>query len=340
MITIDGSLGEGGGQVLRTSLALSLVTGRPVRVTHIRAGRKTPGLLRQHLTAVHAAVEVSGAAVKGDAIGSRDLVFEPGPVRPGDYAFSVGTAGSATLVLQTVLPALATAAGPSRLTLRGGTHNPWAPPFDFLARSFLPLLGRMGPQVAATLVRPGFYPAGGGEFTVDIRPASHFAPLELPERGKVLARRARVMLARLPDHIAERELSVVRAKLGWAGDTLAIERVDNSAGPGNVVVLEVECEHVTEVFTGFGELRVRAETVAANAAQEAERWLAAGVPVGEHLADQLLLPLALAGAGRFRTVQPSRHTQTNIAVIEQFLDTRIACVEISRDVWEIAVSQS
>ena len=336
MITIDGSIGEGGGQVLRTSLALSLVTGQAFRITNIRAGRKQPGLLRQHLTAVRAATEASGARVKGDVIGSRDLVFEPDAVRPGEYQFAVGTAGSATLVLQTVLPALMTAAGPSRLVLKGGTHNPWAPPFDFLEKALLPLLGRMGPQVAVRLVRPGFYPAGGGEFTVDIRPAPHLTPLELLERGEITGRRARAMLARLPDHIAERELKVVRAKLGWPAGTLAVERVEESLGPGNVVVIEVECEHVTEVFTGFGELKRRAESVAAKAVDEVRRWLAAGVPVGPHLADQLLVPLALAG-GRFRTLQPSRHTETNIAVIAQFVGAKITTVEISRDVWEIGV---
>jgi RNA 3'-terminal phosphate cyclase (ATP) len=338
MITIDGSIGEGGGQVLRTSLALSLVTGQPFRITNIRAGRKQPGLLRQHLTAVRAAVETSGATVKGDTIGSRDLVFEPGAVRPGEYQFAVGTAGSTTLVLQTVLPALALAAGPSRLALKGGTHNPWAPPFDFLEKALLPLLGRMGPQVTVRLVRPGFYPAGGGEFTVDIRPAAHLAPLELLERGEIVGRRARAMVARLPDHIAERELKVVRAKLGWPAEAMAVERVEDSLGPGNVVVLEVQCEHVTEVFTGFGELNVRAESVAAKAVDEVRRWLAAGVAVGPHLADQLLVPMTLAG-GRFRTVRPSRHTETNIAVIGQFVGAKIACTETARDVWEIEVSR-
>jgi RNA 3'-terminal phosphate cyclase (ATP) len=339
MITIDGSIGEGGGQVLRTSLALSLVTGQPFRIINIRAGRKQPGLLRQHLTAVRAATETSGATVKGDAIGSRDLVFEPGAVRPGEYQFAVGTAGSATLVLQTVLPALALASGPSHLALKGGTHNPWAPPFDFLEKALLPLLGWMGPQVAARLVRPGFYPAGGGEFTVDIRPAVQLAPLELMDRGEITGRRARAMVARLPDHIAERELKVVRAKLGWPAEAMAVERVEESLGPGNVVVLEVQCEHVTEVFTGFGELNVRAESVAAKAVDEVRRWLAAGVPVGPYLADQLLVPLALAG-GRFRTVRPSRHTDTNTAVIGQFVGAKITAVEISRDVWEIGVSRA
>src|SRR5262245_57066518 len=168
ILTIDGSHGEGGGQILRSSLALSMVTGTPFRIENIRAKRKKPGLMRQHLTAVNAARQVSSAGVDGAAIGSTELVFHPGTVRPGDYQFAVGTAGSTTLVLQTVLPALLCAGGSSRLSFEGGTHNPFAPPFDFLERAFLPLMNRMGPKVAATLERPGFYPAGGGRFTVTI----------------------------------------------------------------------------------------------------------------------------------------------------------------------------
>jgi RNA 3'-terminal phosphate cyclase (ATP) len=161
MLTIDGSQSEGGGQVLRSSLALSLVTGRPFAIENIRAGRKKPGLLRQHLTAVLAAAEVSAAEVEGAALASRRLLFRPGRVRAGDYAFRVGTAGSATLVLQTVLPALLLAEGESTLTLEGGTHNPMAPPVDFLENAYLPLVNRLGPRVKVQLVRPGFYPAGG-----------------------------------------------------------------------------------------------------------------------------------------------------------------------------------
>src|SRR5712675_2047994 len=164
MITIDGSEGEGGGQILRTSLALSLVTGQPFRMERIRAKRQKPGLLRQHLTAVEAAKTVGRAEATGGALNSQTLEFNPGPVTPGNYRFAVGTAGSATLVFQTVLPALLTASGHSTLTLEGGTHNPLAPPFDFLARSFTPLIHGMGPTVELELRTPGFFPAGGGCF--------------------------------------------------------------------------------------------------------------------------------------------------------------------------------
>jgi RNA 3'-terminal phosphate cyclase (ATP) len=236
MIRIDGSFGEGGGQILRTSLALSLVTGQPFRSEKIRAGRKTPGLLRQPLTAVNAAARIGQAEVEGTSIGSQQLTFTPGKVAAGEYAFAVGTAGSTTLVLQTVLPALLLAAssgGPSRLTLEGGTHNPFAPPFDFLARAFLPLLNRLGPRVEATLERYGFYPAGGGKLTVTIEPAARLTRLELPERGEVTERRARAVVGNLPLRIAERELKIIRRKMSWKDEWLRAEAVENSPGPGN-----------------------------------------------------------------------------------------------------------
>lgn len=340
MIVIDGSMGEGGGQVLRTSLGLSLVTGQAFRIQNIRAGREKPGLMRQHLTAVRAAAEIGAARVSGDEIGSCELVFEPGRVQPGQYEFAVGTAGSATLVLQTVLPALIVADGPSRLTLKGGTHNPWSPPFDFLAKAFLPLLARMGANVTATLVRPGFYPAGGGEFRVDIEPApaGKLLPLELTERGEIVSRRARAIVAKLADHIAQRELKIVEQKLGCPAQSLAVERADNSIGPGNILLLEIASQHVTEVITAFGELGVSAEVVAHKAVQEARDYLAAGVPVGPHLADQLLIPLALAGSGRFRTTAPTRHTQTNTDVVETFMDVRVEQKRSSHNAFEIEVS--
>jgi RNA 3'-terminal phosphate cyclase (ATP) len=320
MITIDGSQGEGGGQVLRSSLALSLVTGKPFAITNIRAGRKKPGLMRQHLTAVNAAAEVGHANVTGASLRSTELTFEPGALRPGEHHFAVGTAGSATLVLQTVLPALLCASGPSTLRLEGGTHNPWAPPFDFLLKAFLPLINRTGPTVDATLVRPSFYPAGGGEFHVTITPADKLAPIELLDRGEVQKVTATARVAHLHRNIADRELRVIAAKLGLTEENLSAEEVTGSRGPGNVVTIEVECEHLTEVFTGFGERQVPAETVADKAVQEARRYLSKGAAVGEHLTDQLLIPLALAGGGAFRTVGLSRHAQTNIEVIKAFLD--------------------
>jgi RNA 3'-terminal phosphate cyclase (ATP) len=333
-LTIDGSRGEGGGQVLRSSLALSLITGQAVRLERIRAGRRKPGLGRQHLTAVLAAAEVGrGGSVEGADIGSQELLFQPGSVRAGTYRFDVGTAGSVNLVLQTVLPPLLVADGPSTVTLLGGTHNPMAPPFDFLERVFLPLLGRMGARVKARLERHGFYPAGGGRFTVNVTPPEGgLRPLSLLERGRVLEHRARAVVGGgLPRHIAERELKRAREKLGWPESSCEVVEVE-SDGPGNVLTLEVESEQVTELFSGFGQKGVRAERVADLAVREARRYLAAKVPVGEHLADQLLLPLALAGGGELRTLAPSSHTLTNLDVLRSFLeDLEPKIEELGRD---------
>lgn len=340
MITIDGSFGEGGGQILRTALALALVTGQPFRIEKIRAGRKNPGLLRQHLTSVKAAAQIGHAKVEGDSISSTQLTFVPGSIAAGEYAFAVGTAGSTTLVLQTILPALLCAPGPSRITLEGGTHNPFAPPFPFLAQAFLPLLNRMlgSGQITAMLARCGFYPAGGGKLEINITPAPQLTPLTLLARGELRARRARALVANLARSIGERELKVVGQKMNWLPEWLHLEEAKGSNGPGNVVLIELEYEHVCEVFTGFGERGVTAEAVAMQAIQAARRFLSTEAAVGEYLADQLLIPLALAGGGAFTTVAPSRHTTTNIEIIRQFLPVKVNCEEIGNRLWRIEVA--
>jgi RNA 3'-terminal phosphate cyclase (ATP) len=338
MITIDGSEGEGGGQILRTSLALSLVTRQPFRMERIRAKRQKPGLLRQHLTAVEAAKTVGCAEVVGAEMNSQTLEFRPGPVTPGNYRFAVGTAGSATLVLQTVLPALLTASGRSTLTLEGGTHNPLAPPFDFLARSFVPLIHRMGPTVELELRSPGFYPAGGGRFHAKFEPVKRLSPLVLNERGAIQSRRAKVWLSKLAPEIADRELTVVREELRWRTEECSVETVQQPKGPGNAVVLEIQTEHVMAIFTGFGERGRPAEEVAKEAVDAAKAWMEANVPVDEYLADQLLLPIALAGSGSFRTTKPSLHTTTNVAIINRFLPQHIGVQQETDVVWKIAIS--
>ncbi len=321
MIAIDGSHNEGGGQILRTALTLSLATREPFRIEKIRAGRKRPGLLRQHLTAVEAARQVGCAEVRGAEINSQELTFAPKAVIPGDYHFSIATAGSATLVLQTVLPVLTLASRPSTLILEGGTYNPAAPPYDFIERVYVPLINRLGANVRTELLAAGFFPAGGGKMKATVEPPSELRPLELTHRGGIRRRSARALVANLPRSIAERELAVVEQKLGWDRSWLSAESV-SSAGPGNVIFLEVQCENVTEVFTGFGERSVRAEVVAEGAVAEARRYLAAGVAAGEHLADQLLVPLALIKGGAFTTLPLSRHSQTNMDTIGRFLSVK------------------
>ncbi|HSP80078.1 MAG TPA: RNA 3'-terminal phosphate cyclase, partial [Myxococcaceae bacterium] len=308
----------------------------PFQMVDIRAGRSKPGLLRQHLTAVKAAAAVGQADVSGAELHSRELTFRPRGILPGDYHFAVGTAGSATLVLQTVLPALLSASGPSTLVLEGGTHNPAAPPFDFLARAYLPLVRRMGPQVEASLERPGFFPAGGGRFRVSVRPAP-LRPLHLLERGEVLRRQATAMVAQVPFDVARRELETVGRVLGWEESERRVEELKRSAGPGNVLSLEVESEHVTEVFTAFGERGVRAEDVARAAAEEARVYLEAGVPVGHHLCDQLLLLLVLARGGAFRTLPLDGHALTQLETFAHFLDVKLSVEELAPRVREVSV---
>jgi RNA 3'-terminal phosphate cyclase (ATP) len=333
MLTIDGSFGEGGGQILRSALALSMVTGTPFRIEKIRANRDVPGLARQHLTAVQSAAVMCGATVDGAELRSTTLTFRPGAVKPGDYTFSVGSAGSTTLVLQTVLPALLVGTEPSTLTLEGGTHNPFAPPLDFLERAFLPVVNRMGPKIDVALEQPGFAPRGGGRFIVTVEPAPELMPVHLPSRGAVLRRGARAVVAGLPRDIADRELRVVAEVLALRPGELDVVELLEAYGPGNIVTIEIESEHVTEVFAGVGRRGLRAETVAADAADSAKRYLAApDVPVGDCFADQLLLPLALAGGGSYKTLALTRHAATNIEVIRMFLDVQVDTSALGPDV--------
>jgi len=335
-LIIDGSQGEGGGQIIRTALALSMVTGKPFRLEKIRANRDKPGLLSQHLTALKAATAISGARVHGGAMGSREISFTPGVIRSGDYEFAVGTAGSANLVLQTILPPLLVASGPSHLVIEGGTHNPWAPPFDFISRSFLPIIESMGPQIEARLERPGFYPAGGGRIVIDIKPVAELQVRAILERGPETTVRAKIFHANLPLHIAEREQETLAKLLKLSMDDIEVEECSNSQGPGNVVLVEVESSAVTEIFTGFGQRGVRAEAVAQRAANDAMRYLAAKVPIGPHLADQLIIPWVMALGGSFKTMAPSQHTRTNIAVAENFFDWSFTTKHLDDDTWFIA----
>ncbi|MCC6144894.1 MAG: RNA 3'-terminal phosphate cyclase [Candidatus Hydrogenedentes bacterium] len=318
MLQIDGSQGEGGGQVLRTSLAMALVTGQPVHLINVRARRERPGLCRQHLTSVHAAAAVGNEEVEGAEIGSREVVFRPRAIVPGRHHFDIGTAGSTALVMQTVLPPLLTARGPSTIVLQGGTHNILAPPYEFLAHSFLPVISRMGPRLELTLDRLGFYPKGGGRMTMKIVPADRLEPFDLRDRGEIREVKATALVAGLPRHIADRELATAQSILHWPADALQVQEY-HRLGPGNALSLQVYCEFITAVFTGFGVRGTSAEDVASEAAKYCRQWMEAGVPVDEHLADQLLIPMALAGGGRFRTMPLSLHTTTNMQVLEQFL---------------------
>ncbi|NVM76692.1 RNA 3'-terminal phosphate cyclase (ATP) [Duganella sp. SG902] len=322
MIELDGAQGEGGGQILRSALTLSMITGQPFRMINIRANRPKPGLMRQHLAAVQASARISGADVSGAEAGSLALRFAPGPIRGGDYAFAIGTAGSCTLVLQTLLPALLHADGPATISISGGTHNSMAPPLHFLQRAYGRVLGEMGARIDIQLKRFGFYPAGGGEVLASIAPCAQLRPFELLERGARRHGYAESFIAGVPANVATRELAVIGSGMGWTDEQLLHRGLPGEQGPGNALLLTLDHEHVTEVFAGFGEKAVRAETVAKHVLQEARAYLASGAAVGEHLADQLMLPMALAGGGCFTTNVLSSHATTNAGVISRFLPVR------------------
>lgn len=338
MWTVDGSFGEGGGQILRTSLSLALLTGKELHIQKIRAGRERSGLLRQHLAAVRAAVAVSEGVARGAELGSKELYFKAGAVKAGEYSFRIGSAGSATLVLQTLLPALLSAGAPSRVFFEGGTHNPLAPSFEFLERAFLPLLNRMGASVKLDLHAQGFYPAGGGSFTAHIEPNSgEHRALELQTRGALLDKNVRATVVNLPPSIAMRELKAAGEILGWEKEHLRPEVRRDEIGPGNVLTIELGYEHIREVFTGFGMKGVSAESVGVRTAKEAKAYMEGDAPVGEHLADQLILPMVLYGGGRFRTVEPSMHTKTHVELLRTLMGARIRVEEEGMGVWQVEV---
>ena len=325
-IELDGSRGEGGGQILRTALTLSMITGTPFRIVHIRARRKKPGLLRQHLTAVKAAATICDAEVHGDDPGSLSLHFVPGKIRAGDYRFAIGSAGSCTLVLQTLLPALWYADGESSVRVSGGTHNPMAPPADFLIRCWLPILHAMGIKTEIELLRHGFYPAGGGEVEARVSPVKeNLLPFDLTERGELISTRTIGVVAGVPVDVARREMARAAAQLGPLDEEL--RELPSREGPGNVLMVELVYPNVTEIFSACGERGLPAEAVADKAAKAARLFRDGRAAVGEYLSDQLLIPMALAGRGRFSTNVVSSHLTTNREVIERFLPVRFEFTE-------------
>ena len=323
MIDLDGSQGEGGGQILRTSLTLSMITGTPFRVTNIRANRAKPGLMRQHLVAVQAAAEICGAFVSHAEVGSQSLQFRPGRIESGKYNFPIGTAGSSTLVLQTLIPALLFADKPSTVLVSGGTHNPMAPPVQFLQRAYGRVLDMMGAKVDLQLHRYGFYPRGGGEVIASIEPCPKLQQTELLERGALRKAYAEAIVAGIPTSIARRELQHIGDYFGWFDDQLNVIECARDQGPGNALLITFEHEHVTEVFTAIGGKRVQEVEVAAEVIGEAQDYQRSTAAVGEHLADQIMLPMALAGGGRFTMHRLSQHSKTNADVIKRFLPVQI-----------------
>lgn len=337
LLELDGR--AGGGQLLRSALTLSLCTGTGFLMEGIRAGRSRPGLMRQHLTAVQAACVISGGEVHGATLGSTTLRFVPGPVVAGDYSFAIGTAGSTMLVLQTLMPAFWQASGTSRLRLEGGTHNPLAPNADFIAETYLPALRRMGVCASVELQSHGFYPAGGGVVTATVEPCTHLAPTEFTARGRFVGIHATALLSALSASIGRRELSVLGKRLDLPEERLELRSVRPAIGPGNAVLVRVEHEGHLELFTGYGERGVPAEKVAERVATAVRHYLDSAACVSEHLADQLLLPMALAGGGEFTTCTTSDHLTSNAALIEKFLPVEITWEPDAGKTWRVRVTR-
>jgi len=339
---IDGSHGEGGGQILRAALSLSAITGRPLRIERIRASRRNPGLAAQHLTAIRASAAICSAEVRHDELGSEILEFDPGgPPAAGTYYFDVaearegGSAGAATLVLQTLALPLALASGGSSVTVRGGTHVPWSPSFDYLRDVWLETLRGVGIDCRARLDAWGFYPIGGGGVTMEVSGGGKgetkpLHPLELTDRGALLSVEGRGVAANLPAHIAQRLADRARILLEPLGVpmTLTPERV-RAASPGAGLFLTARYTRAVAGFSAHGRVGKPAETVAEEAVTALLDHHRGGAAFERHLGDQMLLPLTFArGRSEFTCEAATKHLQTNAWVIEQF---GLAKIEVSYD---------
>jgi RNA 3'-terminal phosphate cyclase (ATP) len=325
MINIDGSLGEGGGQVLRSALTLATLTGQEFRMVNIRAKRKKPGLRPQHLKAVEAAAKICDATVDGCKPDSQEITFYPKEIRPGKYHFDIGTAGSTSLVLQTILLPLTKASGSSTVTITGGTHVPWSPCFHYLDLNFLPFVWRMGLDVHLRMEQAGFYPRGGGQIRATIDPTDAISPLVLTERGRVLAIRGISAVANLARNIATRQRRQVIGRLGRRFPLNDIRILDLFApSPGTFILLLAEFEHTQVCYFALGQKGKSAESVADAAIREFEAFVASDGVIDQYLADQLLLPMAVArGPSVFQTSQVTQHLITNAQVIQTFLPVDI-----------------
>ena len=338
VILLDGSRGEGGGQILRTSLSLSAITGKPFRIESIRAGRAKPGLLRQHLTCVNAAAAVCGAKVDGAELGSGLLTFEPGQIEAHNGEFSIGTAGSTSLLAQTLIPILLHGPAASRINLVGGTHVIKAPCFEYLDEVFLPQIRRMGARVSARLDRHGFFPAGGGKLTLEIEP-SELRPAEWHEKNERKISVEVISTDGVCNSVAERELALVRRSLSLAGDQCNVRVVQDVICQGNALLIrsQGESDDPGTLISSIGKRGKRARQVAEDALRELRSFEGSAGPVDEHLADQLLLPLALAGGGGFTAVALTPHFHSNVEVIEKFLPVRITSTQGENREWIVKI---
>lgn len=342
-IKIDGSQGEGGGQVLRTALTLSILIQQNIELYNIRAGRNKTGLLRQHLTCVLAAQEICGASIEGVELGSTHIRFSPGKIKAGNFNFAIGSAGSTVLVCQTILPVLALAQSSSTVTFEGGTHNGMSPSLCFLEQSFLPILKRMGVDCQIKTTALGFYPAGGGKWQIIVQPTTKLKPIQLTTAGADFAKQTNncsltALVSSLPSSIGQREINTAKKVLNWHDAPSLVQNVI-TPGPGNSFQLGIDSETHRTVFEVTGEKGLSAQNVAKRAAGRVNVFIQSQAAVEEYLADQLLLPIALAGSGSFTTTKPSLHTITNISVIKHILGKEIQLKQLTQCLWHVSLAQ-
>lgn len=327
MLTIDGSTGEGGGQILRSSLALSAITQQPLHLKNIRAQRSKPGLHAQHLCSVRAAAQVSNATVTGDELHSQDITFQPQAIIGGYHECDIGTAGSCSLVLQTILPMFLHARCQADIRIHGGTHNPWSPSLDFIQYCFIPLLRSMGADIELTVEKVGFYPRGGGCIHLIIDATHCEKPLSLLQRGAHTSLHSIITSHNVPEHIGEREMAVLAARLALHHSEQQHFHAEDTESEGNFVSVIIESEHITECCGQPAKRGIPAERVANNVCNDVKKYLKASAPVGEYLADQLLLPMLVANGGTFLASCASLHSTTNAAVITQFCGEKVTFTE-------------
>lgn len=331
-VQLDGSEGEGGGQILRTALSLSAITGKSFRLGQIRAGRKRPGLMRQHLTCVQATAKICGAKTSELEIGSMDLDFVPGRIHDCDEVFAIGTAGSTTLLLQTILPVLFHAPGASEVRLSGGTHVIKAPCFEYIAEIFLPRINQMNGRANVKIERSGFFPAGGGCLCLRVEP-SDLSVCEWNQAiDKSVVSAEVINTDEIPKSVAVKELQKVCTAFSLGTKDVWTRKV-SAACPGNVLVIRTE----GTLTSAYGERGKRAAKVAGDAIWEMQRYLNSPAPVDEYLADQLLLPLALAGGGGYTAIALTPHFHSNAEVIEAFLPVKIVSEKLERHAWKVTV---
>ncbi|MDH7601410.1 MAG: RNA 3'-terminal phosphate cyclase [Armatimonadota bacterium] len=329
MLVIDGSFGEGGGQILRTSLSLAALTGTSITIENIRARRDKPGLRPQHLTSALATAEICSGALEGAEVGSTRIVFRPGKIKPGYYEFDVSenraSAGSVNLIFQTILWPLVFAGKRSKIVLKGGTHVPFSPSSDYISRTFLPAVSRMGLQCRYQMQRAGYYPAGGGEVVAEIQPIESLQAVSLlgpTSRWNVELVSA---ISNLHPSIAERQLNAGLAHLRSLGVVPNRTELLNypSRGKGTLFFIDAKSDGAIGGFQSLGELKKRAEDVAKDACEEFKAYHESLAALDKHLSDQLIIPMALAdGLSQFTTCEVTQHLVTNISVVERFLDVR------------------